>query len=123
MAIKLNEIENRKYIGRELINFEYVIKDLQGPHGETQELRIWFEKISSELAERVYGLNPDKPAYDMYTIVDDKIYRKIFGMPKNGMPLEMVVASGLVLLGTMFKEEAANREMLSFTIADIVKDM
>ena len=121
MAINIKDIINRKYSEtlKALISFEYVIKDLEGPHGEPQELRVWFERVKPE----DYGLDENKPAYEIYTIVNDVVYRKVFGMPKSGMSLEMVVASGLVLLGTIFKEEAAQKEMLSYTIADIVKDM
>lgn len=119
MAINLKEIENRKYNGKEPVSFEYTIKGLDGPHGETQEMRVWFEKVKPEM----YGLDVNKPAYEVFTFVGDVVYRKIFGMPKAGMPLEMVVATGLNLLRVTFQEETTYKEMVSYTIADIIKDM
>lgn len=119
MAINLKEIENRKYDGKEPVSFEYIVKGLDGPHGETQEMRVWFEKVNPE----TYGLEPFRPAYKVFTFVDSVIYEKVFQMPKSNMNLEMVVATGLNLLRFTFQEEAAYKEMLSYTIADITKDM
>lgn len=119
MAIKLKEIENRKYDGNEPVSFEYTVKDLDGPHGETQEMRVWFEKVNAE----TYGMQTNNPCYKVFTFIDSMVYEKIFGMPKSGMPLEMVVATGLNLLRFTFQEEARYKEMLNYTIAEIVKDM
>lgn len=119
MAINLKEIENRKYNDNIPVSFEYTVKGLDGPHGETQEMRVWFEKVNTE----AYGLDVTKPAYKVFTIIDSVVYEKIFAMPKTGMSLELVVATGLNLLRFTFQEEAAYKEMLSYTIADITKDM
>lgn len=117
--ISLREIENRKYDGKEPASFEYTVKGLDGPHGETQEMRVWFEKVNPE----VYDLEPSRPAYKVFTFIDSAVYEKVFQMPKSNMNLEMVVATGLNLLRFTFQEEAAYKEMLSYTIADITKDM
>lgn len=118
--INLKEIVNRIYnSSKEPIGFEYVIKDLQGPHGETQELRVWFERVNPEM----YGLDEKKPAYRVYTIIDSVVYEKIYQMPKRGMNLELVVANGLNILRVTLQEEVAYKEMLNYTIADIVKGM
>lgn len=120
MAIYLKDIINRKYdSNRYPVVFEYVIQNLQGPHGETQEMRVWFEKVKPE----VYGLDINRPTYEVYTFIDDTVYRKIYQMPKSGMPLNLIVATGLNILRFTFQEQAAYREMLSYTIADITKDM
>lgn len=119
MTINIKEIENRKYDGKEPVSFEYIIKELEGPHGESQEMRVWFEKVNPE----VYGLEPYRPTYKVFTFIDSMVYEKIFQMPKSGMPLEMVVATGLNLLRFTFQKEVAYKEMLSYTIADIIKDM
>lgn len=117
--ISLKEIENRKYNEKGPINFEYVLKGLDGPHGESQELRIWFEKVNPE----TYGILTNNPTYKIFTIIDSAVYEKIFAMPKSGMPLEMVVATGLTILKLHILEEVRYKEMLAYTIADIIKDM
>lgn len=119
--INLKEIENRKYNNttKEPMNFEYTIKGLEGPHGEEQELRVWFERVEP----LIYGYDTNNPVYKIFTIINSVVYEKIFQMPKSGMTLEMVVATGLNILRYMFKEEASQKEMLSYTIADIIKDM
>lgn len=119
MAINRKEIENKKYNGMNLLSFEYTVKDLQGPHGESQEMRVWFEKVNPA----DYGMMTNSPVYKIFTIINDIVYQKVFAMPKAGMPLEMVVATGLNMLRLVFQEEAAYKEMLNYTIADIIKDM
>lgn len=119
MGISLKEIENRKYDGNVPVRFEYTVKGLDGPHGETQEMRIWFESVNP----LAYGLLVGKPAYKVFTIIDSVVYEKIFQMPKSEMSLEMVVATGLNLLRVTFQEEAAYKEMVNYTIAEIIKDM
>lgn len=119
MAINLKEIENRKYEGKEPISFEYIIKGLEGPHGEPKELRVWFEKVNSE----EYGLLVGKPVYKVFTIIDSIVYEKIYQMPKSDMSLELVVATGLNVLRAAILEEIAFKETLNYTILDIVKGM
>lgn len=119
--INPKEIIGRRYEqdGKEPVNFEYIIKGLDGPHGETQELRVWFEKVNPEK----YGMMTNNPTYKIFTFIDSVVYEKIYQMPKSNMPLEMVVATGLNLLRFTFLEEVKYKEMLSYTIADITKDM
>lgn len=117
--INIKEIVNRKYEGKELVNFEYIIKGIEGPNGEEKELRVWFEKVNPE----VYGIINDKPTYKVFTIDDGKVYEKIYIIPKSNMSLEMVVATGLNQLKWIFQTEAAHKEILSYTISDIIKDM
>lgn len=119
MAVNLKDIENRKYDGKDLMSFEYIVKDLQGLHGETQELRVWFERINPQMC----GIDTNNPTYKVFTIDDDKVYKKLYIMPKSGMPLELVVATGLNQLKCMFQTEAEHKEILSYTISDIIKDM
>ena len=119
--ISLKEIENRKYndTTKEPIYFEYTIKGLQGSQGEEEELRVWFERVQPE----VYGIQTNFPTYKIFTIIRGTVCEQIYSMPKKGMTLEMVVATGLNLLRMVFQEEASYKEMLSYTISDIVKDM
>lgn len=118
--IELKEIENRKYIGKDLVSFEYTIKGLEGPHGETQELRVWFEKVNpQEFDEEIIT----KPGYKIFTIVEGIVYERIFQMPRSNMNLELVVATGLNQLKWIFQTEAEYKVMLGYTISDIIKDM
>lgn len=118
MAIKPSEIINRKYEENYPVQFEYVIKDLDGPNGETQELRVFFEKVSQS-----YDMSGEIPTYKVYTVLNDKVYFNVYQMPKRNMSLEMIVATGLNVLRFMFLEEANQKEVLGYTIADITKGM
>lgn len=117
--IGLKDIVNRVYENNEAVKFEYEVCGLSGHHGEKQSLRVWFEKVDP----LAYGLFVGKPVYKMFTFIDGMVYEKVYQMPKAGMNLEMVVATGLNLLVLMFREEIAYKEMISYTISDIVKDM
>lgn len=117
--INLNEITNRKYEGKEPISFEYVLKNLDGQNGTPQELRIWFEKVNPI----EYNIPNNPPTYRVFTIINSVVYEKIFAMPKRNMELIMVVATGLNLLRLTIQEEIAYKEMVSYSIADIIKDM
>lgn len=119
--INIKEIVNRKcdVETKETIAFEYILKGLEGPHGETQELRIWFERVKPE----DYGMITNHPTYKVFTIIDSVVYEKIYGMPKSGMSLMMVAATGLNLLRSSIQEELAYKEMLGYTILDVIKDM
>lgn len=121
MSISLKEIVNRQYNDtiKEPMSFEYIIKGLEGPHGEKEELRVWFERVFAE----DYGLDVTKPVYRVFTIIKNVVYEGIFQMPKSGMTLEMVVATGLNHLHFIFQQEASYKEMLSYTIANITKDI
>lgn len=119
--VKMKEIINRKIDSetKETVAFEYVLKGLEGPYGEEQELRVWFEKLKPEK----YALQVNKPVYRVFTIIGDELYDKNFTMPKQGMGLDMVVATGLTVLRLMLQDEIAYKEMISYTMADITKDM
>lgn len=121
MGISIKDIENRKYDSesKETISFEYTIKGLEGSHGEPQEMRVWFEKVNPQ----TYGMQTTNPTYKVFTFIDTVVYEKIFAMPKSGMSLMMVVATGLNLLRRTFFEEAEYKEMIAYIIADITKDM
>lgn len=117
--INREQIINRKYIDKEPVAFEYVLEGLQGPHGELQNLRVWFEKVKPEM----YGLDESKPVYEVYTFIGDNIYKYIYQMMKSGMPLEMVVATGLATMQAAIKEEVQYKSLLDFLIGDLIKDM
>lgn len=119
--INQKEIINRKYDEetKETISFEYVLKGLDGPHGETQELRVWFERLNN----REYGLDPIKPAYKVFTIINSVVYENVFAMPKSNMGLDMVIATGLTTLRMQILEEIRYKETLTYTMYDVVKDM
>lgn len=112
--INQKEIVNRVYEDKVPVAFEYVVENVDGPKGEKQRLRVWFEKLSDDKSDR---------AYKVFTIIGMSVYEYPFTMPKQNMPIEMVVAYGLNVLKYLLQDEANYKEMLSFTIGEVTKDM
>lgn len=119
MSIEIKEIVNRKYDGKQLVAFEYVVKNLQGHNGEPEELRIWFEK--REPLEACMLTN--NPVYEIYTIINDVVYRIYFVIPNTNMKLELIAATGLNMLKQKILEEISQKETICYSISDIIKDM
>lgn len=112
-------IENRKYEDKEPVAFEYTIFGLQGPNGEQQSLRVWYEKVEAENV----GMITNNPVYKVFTFIGTEVYQQIYQLPTMNMTLEQIVAFGLIMIQARLKEEVQYKSLLDFLIGDIVKDV
>ena len=117
--ISPKDVVNRTYDGKVLVAFEYVVKNIDGPNGEAQSLRVWFDKVQMPGQEISEG-----KVYRVFTIIgNNEVYEQVFEMPKYNMAIEMIVAYGLNTLKLILQSEVSYKSMLDFTIGEVIKDM
>lgn len=119
VMIEMKELVNRRYLGTDLIQFEYVVEKLPGPQGTETSQRIWFERINPQ----DYMIASNGPAYIAKTILGNHVYQTVFGTPKPGMPITLVAAMGLNYLKEEILNEINFKEVLCYTISDITRNM
>ena len=114
--IKICDLENRKYEGKECIGFEYSI-----PYNEDNVLRIYFNKNLDEINE--WSL---LAVYPKTLILDSSVYNFNFTIPIpfDGVnDLIYVAGVGLTILQQNISEEALLKQNIEQKIKLIVKDI
>lgn len=113
--IKLKDLQNRVYNGRDCVRFEYAImvgdKYVYAQYRKGDNCHITGEEWNMQL---VFGRTRDK---------DSDVYNFGYVMPKSGMPLELIAATGLKYLQLYIKQEVQMKSSLDFEIGRIVEGM
>lgn len=114
--LKLKDLQRRVYDGKRCVRFSYPVTVESG--GRTEEL---FE------AEWKAGDSPD--AWSMVVVLPtepptgSQVYTIVYVMPRAGMPLELVAATGLKLFQTVMQQEVQGKIAIDFAIGDTVAGM
>ena len=110
--LKLKELEPRTYIGKKCIGFTYTLKNEKG-----ETLFVARFSANDEMA--------DKPKEWSMLIVldrtrdaDSQVYRFEYIMPRPGLPLELIAATGLKYFQLYLKEEVQSKINLDFTLGE-----
>ena len=113
--IKLKDLRNRVYSGKECVNFEYEF--------EVNKKRViaYFDKRIEENAQPnewnmqiVLGRTRDK---------DSEVYNFGYVMPRSGLPLELIAATGLKYFQLHIKEEVQQKSNMDFELGRILEGM
>lgn len=111
--IKLRDLKNRVYSGKDCIRFEYEIAANEG-----NSVIARFEKQKTGLAEWnmqiIFCRTRDK---------DSEVYNFGYVMPREGLPLELIAATGLKYLQLYIKEEVQAKSNLDFVLGEILQGM
>ena len=110
--IKLKDLQNRVYSGKQCVRFEYALLV------EEDYVYAKFEKQETGLAEWnmqiVFGRTRDK---------DSEVYNFGYVMPREGLPLELIAATGLKYFQLHIKKEIQIKSNLDFELGDILQGM
>lgn len=118
--IKLKELVNRVYEGKDCIRFEYNVID--------KAKRL--EDESRECFTALYRRSKKEPkAWRMRVILprdrdcDSQVYTFDYILPKDNMDLGLIAAIGLKYFQLKMKEEVQKKSGWDFLLGEIVKDM
>ena len=113
--IKFKDLQNRVYSGKTCVRFEYgmmvndqyVYAQFQKQVGQTAQPNEWNMQI-------IFGRTRDK---------DSEVYNFGYVMPKDGLPLELIAATGLRYFQLHIKEEIQAKSNLDFELGEILQGM
>lgn len=118
--IKLKELTNRVYEGKDCIRFEYQVVQKE-------------KKLDDESRECFTALyrrsRKDPKAWRMRVILprdrdcDSQVYTFDYILPKENVDLALITAIGLKYFQLKMKEEVQKKSNWDFLLGEIVKDM
>ena len=111
--LKLKDLKNRVYNGRECIRFEC---NIMLDKDSKQEIEAVFKKVA--LTEwRMQIL------IDGTRDKDTEVYNFRYIMPRSNLPLELIAATGLKYFQLYIKEEVQAKSNLDFELGNILQGM
>ena len=111
--LKLKDLKNRVYNGRECVRFEC---NIMMDKDSKQEIEAVFKKVA--LTEwRMQIL------IDGTRDKDTEVYNFRYIMPRSNLPLELIAATGLKYFQLYIKEEVQAKSNLDFELGNILQGM
>lgn len=111
--ITLKDLQNRIYSDKQCMGFDYIVKN---------------EKDETQFEAR-FRAGAEKNEWNVKIILDrtrDKdsdVYNFGYIMPKSGLPLELIAATGLKYYQLYLKEEIQQKVSYDFLLGEILKGM
>lgn len=110
--IKLKDLQNRVYSGKACTRFEYEFV------ANDKKVIAYFNRNAENSAEWnmqiILGRTRDK---------DSEVYNFGYIMPRDGLPLELIAATGLKYFQLYLKEEVQAKSNLDFELGSILQGM
>lgn len=111
--ISFKDLQNKVYQDRLCVRFEYAI-----PVEDKRFVKATFER------------QPNNPNHWNLQIIfnrtrdkDSEVYNFGYIMPRDGLPLELIAATGLKYFQLYIKDEVQAKSNLDFTLGDILVGM
>ena len=114
--LKLKDLENRVYSGKACVGFDYVVKDENEKNKKLFEARFRKVKEDEEHWNLLIVLDHTRDA-------DSQVYNFDYIMPKTGLPLELIAATGLKYFQLYLKEEVQTKINYDFALGEVLKGM
>ena len=114
--IKLKDLQNRVYSDKDCMRFDYLI-----PVEDKEPILAVFTKKVQEGRE-LHTWNM-KIVIDRTRDKDSEVYNFSYVMPRNGLPLELIAATGLRFFQLYLKEEVQTKSNLDFELGNILQSM
>ncbi len=111
--IVLKELQNRIYSGKICTGFDYIAKNEKGETQFEARFRAGVEK-NEWVMKIVFDRTRDK---------DSEVYGFGYIMPRSGLPLELIAATGLKYFQLYLKEETQQKISYDFLLGEILKGM
>lgn len=113
--LTLKNLENRVYSGKQCIRFEYIIK--LNNENKDQFIASFKRQLTNPTEwtmQIVFDRTRDK---------DSEVYNFGYVMPRDGLPLELIAATGLKYFQLHIKEEVQAKSNLDFELGNILQGM
>ena len=117
--IKLKDLQNRVYSGKMCTRFEYNLID---------ESRADNDPKRNCFVAR-FERGQEENEWNMYVVLkrtrdaDSQVYSFGYIMPKTGLPLELIAATGLKYFQLYLKEEVQTKIDYDFVLGEVLKGM
>lgn len=111
--LELKDLENRIYSGKQCIGFDYFLKDEKGK----PQFRANFTRGQEENEWQM------RIVLDRTRDADSQVYRFDYIMPKSGLPLNLIAATGLKYFQLYLKEEIQTKTEYDFMLGEILRGM
>lgn len=111
--ITLKDLQNRIYSGKQCVGFEYAVKNEKNEVQFEAKFRIGAEKNEWNM-QVIFDRTRDK---------DSDIYNFGYIMPRSGLPLELIAATGLKYFQLYLKEEIQQKVSYDFLLGEVLKGM
>ena len=111
--LKLKDLTNRQYVGKQCKAFEYELK------GE-KDAKILAAKFEVGANENEWSM---QIVLDRTRDADSQVYKFDYVMPRNNLPLELIAATGLKYFQLYLKSEIEQKVSYDFLIGEITKGM
>ena len=111
--LTLKDLDNRVYSGKQCIRFEHTVKDEKG-----EPMLIARYQRGKEANEWRMSI-----VLDRTRDADSQVYNFGYIMPKSGLPLELIAATGLKYFQLYLKEEIQNKTNFDFALSELLRGM
>lgn len=118
MSIKLKELVDRKYEDKEPMEFRYNL-DL-GKDDRAQEMYLQFHFQRAAKDSNVWMLTTKIARVEA---ADSQCYYIGYEMPRSGLPLELICATGLRYFKLQMQSEIQLRTNIDFSIGAVTEGM
>ena len=113
--IKFKDLQNKVYSGKQCIRFEYTIRlDNENKSHAIARFERQLTKPTEWKMQIIFDRTRDK---------DSEVYNFGYIMPRDGLPLELIAATGLKYFQLYIKEEVQAKSNLDFELGNILQDM
>lgn len=111
--IILKDLQNRIYSGKQCIGFDYIVMNEKNEIQFEARFRAGNEK--NEWAMRI--------VFDRTRDKDSEVYSFGYIMPRSGLPLELIAATGLKYFQLYLKKEIETKVSYDFLLGEILNGM
>lgn len=116
--IKLKDLKNREYKDKECVAFQYDL-DL-GKDDRAQEMYLQFHFQRTAKDSNVWILTTKIARVE---VADSQCYYIGYEMPRSGLPLELICATGLRYFKLQMQNEIQLRTNIDFSIGTVTEGM
>lgn len=111
--LELKDLENRIYSGKQCVGFDYILKDEKGK--PQFEARFRPGAQNNEWCMTI--------VLDRTRDADSQVYSFDYIMPKSGLPIGLIAATGLKYFQLYLKEEIQTKSGYDFALGEILRGM
>ena len=117
--LSLKDLQNRVYSGRECVEFSYDVVDISRAPNDKE--RNCFRAIWRKGEE--YNEWHMRVIIDRTRDADSQVYNFGYIMPRSGLPLELIAATGLRYFQMYIQQEVQMKSNWDFVLGDILRGM
>lgn len=115
----LKDLTNRVYKDKQCVSFEHTVIDKDRALDDEQ--RNCF--VARWTKGNEIGLWNIQVVLDRTRDADSQVYRFGYVMPRDGLPLELIAATGLKYFQLYLQQEVQIKSNYNFVLSELLKDM